>query len=66
MTDVTQYRGVQFKIRRLSNGRWRWEVFPPGCVLGLFDQAGVISGDLSDAVYAARRAIETQTGQFTN
>jgi hypothetical protein len=60
------HRGIGFAVERLSERQWRWEISPPGCVLGLFDQSGDINGDVVDAIRAARAAIETQTGQYSH
>ena len=52
---------MRYEISKLSNTGWRWEVFTPACVLGLFGQAGVIDGEVADPIRAARSAIEFQT-----
>jgi len=57
-----QHRGVQYSIEALGEQRWRWEISPPTCVLGLREETGEIKGDHSDAVRAAHRAIEQQIG----
>ena len=62
---MNAYRGVQYEIVRLADGRWRWVVSPPTSVQGLFDQAGEIVGEAADAVRAAQGAIEMQTRQFS-
>jgi len=55
-----QYCGVQYSIEALGNQRWRWEISPPTCVIGLRDEAGEVDGAHDEAVRAAHRAIEQQ------
>lgn len=62
MSNKLQHRGVQYSIEALGEQRWRWEISPPTCVLGLAEEAGEIEGAHSDAVRAAHRAIEQQIG----
>jgi hypothetical protein len=57
-----QHQGVIYSVQPLGERRWRWEVSPPKCVVGLSEQIGEIEGDQSDAIHAARKAIEAQVG----
>jgi hypothetical protein len=56
------YCGVQYSVEALNERRWRWEVRPPTCVLGLKDEAGEVDGAHAEAVRAAQKAIEQQIG----
>lgn len=62
MSGRFQHRGVQYSVEALGEQRWRWEIFPPTCVLGLRKETGEIEGDHSDAVCAVHKAIEQQVG----
>lgn len=55
-----QYCGVQYSIEALGHQRWRWEISPPTCVIGLRDEAGEVDGAHDEAVRAAHKAIEQQ------
>jgi hypothetical protein len=57
-----QHQGVYYSVEPVGERRWRWEVTPPTCVLGLKDEIGEVDGSQSDAIHAARRAIEAQVG----
>lgn len=61
MADKLEYQGIAIKLDRLGERRWRWEISPPKCVLGMQDKVGVVDGDQIDAVHAARSAIESQS-----
>ena len=54
------YCGVQYSVEALGHQRWRWEIFPPTCVIGLRDEAGEVNGAHDEAVRAAHKAIEQQ------
>jgi len=56
------YCGVQYSVEALGEQRWRWEVTPPTCVIGLKDEAGEVAGAHAEAVRAAQKAIEQQIG----
>jgi hypothetical protein len=62
MNGKFQHQGVIYSVEPLGERRWRWEVTPPKCVLGLSEQIGEVDGDQSDAILAARKAIEAQVG----
>lgn len=61
MTEKLHHQGIAIRINHVTERRWRWEVSPPNCVLGLQVQYGEVSGDETDAVKAAKAAIERQT-----
>lgn len=50
------YRGVEYDIHRLDDGRWAWDVYPPA-------REGVPFGDLAEdeakATALCRTAIDT-------
>jgi len=58
----SHYCGVQYSVEALGEQRWRWEVTPPTCVIGLKDEAGEVDGAHAEAVRAAQKAIEQQIG----
>ena len=62
MSGKFQHRGVQYSVEALGEQRWRWEISPPTCVLGLSEETGEVEGDHSDAVRAVHKAIEQQVG----
>ena len=59
------HRGIAYSIHRLSEQLWTWHVEPPACIKGLRLEKGEVSGERTDAIAAAHRAIEIQTRQFT-
>jgi hypothetical protein len=59
------HRGIAYRIHWLREARWKWEVEPPACIKGLRSENGQVSGEKTDAIAAARNAIEIQTRQFT-
>jgi hypothetical protein len=59
------HRGVEYSVRNIGARRWRWEVTPPLCVVGLHCQSGEVDGELRDAETVAQNVIEQQTGQYT-
>lgn len=63
MSGKYQHQGVMYSVQPLGEHRWRWDVSPPKCVLGMSEETGEVEGDQSDAICAARKAIEVQVGQ---
>lgn len=61
MTDHRHHHGVIYSVERAGEWKWRWEISPPSCVLGLREQSGEVAGEERDAVRAAEAAIERQT-----
>lgn len=60
MNGKLQHRGVNYSVEPLGEQRWRWEISPPTCVVGMSEKVGEIDGDEVDAVRAAHKAIEAQ------
>jgi hypothetical protein len=60
MNSKLQHRGVIYSVEPLGEQRWRWEISPPTCVVGMSEKVGEIDGDEVDAVRAAHKAIEAQ------
>lgn len=60
MSGKYEYHGIQYSVTPVGTRRWRWEVAPPLCVLGLKAQAGEIEGERDQAVRAAVAAIKNQ------
>jgi hypothetical protein len=59
------HRGIIYVVLRLGARRWRWQILPPDSAEGLHQQNGEIEGNIRDAVVAARRVIDRQTGKYT-
>jgi len=58
------HHGVGYSIRNLGRSEWLWEIHPPvEAVKGLERASGRISGNSSDAVEAAKKAIDRQAVQ---
>lgn len=66
MSQDRTHRGISYSVRRMSAQRWKWEIDPPHCIKGLYAESGEVEGRRTDAVFAAQKAIELQTQQFTH
>lgn len=62
MSSKQHHRGIHFSVEPVGNQRWRWQIHPPTCVVGMCEEAGELNGAKIDAVQAAHRAIEAQIG----
>jgi hypothetical protein len=62
MNSRFQHRGILYSVEALDGQRWRWEISPPTCVIGMSERVGEIDGNEADAVRAAHKAIEAQVG----
>ena len=61
MTLITEHRGVGYSLTDLGNGAWRWATHPS--TLGRASsvvESGQISGTHTDAINAAKAAIDRQ------
>lgn len=64
MNDTRSHHGVLYSVVNVGNNRWKWQIFPPTSVRGLFEERGEAQGDRANAVFAAKIAIERQTGRL--
>ena len=51
-------KGIEIRIDRLSERKWRRAVSPPKAVRGMQELSGEVLGDKIDAVRVARLAVE--------
>lgn len=64
MSDMRSHHGVLYSVTNVGKSRWKWQIFPPISVQGLFEEGGEAQGDRANAVFAAKIAIERQTGHL--
>ena len=66
MSGGSYHRGISYFVRDKGDGRWKWEINPPASIRGLRAESGEVAGEQSDAVMAAKKAIDCQTRAFTS
>lgn len=63
MSDQSSHKGIFYSVTNVGDRCWKWQVVPPNGVKELYAESGETRGERGDAVIAAQRAIDRQTGR---
>jgi hypothetical protein len=63
---LANYKGIPYRIEKISNGQWKWSISPTPSVVGLKAMNGTETGLLTTVTDLVKAKIDTQVHGSVN